>query len=182
MIDLALIKKHLRLDSSFDDGSEDDFLLSLAEAALKLAEQITGTCFIAREETFVLDGFPAGSTLIELEWTPVQNITLVEYTDAQGISQELDVATLRLDARKRVYPVLLPPFGQSWPRTIAEPESVTITAEVGFDVLPATVRSAALLIIGHLYENREASTAVNVGELPVGVSMLLNHYYIPRIG
>lgn len=182
MIDLALIKKHLRLDSSFDDGSEDAFLLGLAEAALKLAEEMTGTCFTSREEILVLDGFPPAAAAIELDWTPVQNITLVEYIDADGVSQELDAETLRLDARKRVYPLLLPPFGQRWPRTIAEPESVTITAEVGFEVLPATVRSAALLIIGHLYENREASTAVNVGELPMGVSMLLNHYYIPRIG
>jgi uncharacterized phiE125 gp8 family phage protein len=182
MIDLALIKKHLRLDSSFDDGSEDDFLLGLAEAALKLAEEMTGTSFLSKEETLRLDGFPPGAAAIELDWTPVQNITLVEYIDASGVSQELDVETVRLDSRKRVYPVLKPPFGQSWPRTIAESESVTITAEVGFEILPATVRSAALLIIGHLYENREASTAVNVGELPMGVSMLLNHYYIPRIG
>lgn len=182
MIDLALIKKHLRLDSSFDDGSDDDFLLGLAEAALKLAEEKTGTCFPSRDETLILDGFPPAAEAIELDWTPVQNISLVEYIDANGVSQELDVATLRLDGRKRVYPILLPPFGQNWPRTIAEPESVTITAEVGFEVLPATVRSAALLIIGHLYENREASTTVNVEELPMGVSMLLNHYNIPRIG
>lgn len=182
MIDLALIKKHLRLDSSFDDGSDDAFLLGLADAALKLAEEETGTSFLSREETLILDGFPPGASAIELDWTPVQNITLVEYTDGNGVSQELAPETLRLDSRKLVYPVLFPPFGQSWPRTIAEPESVTITAEVGFEVLPATVRSAALLIIGHLYENREASTTVNVGELPMGVSMLLNHYNIPRIG
>lgn len=180
MIELSLIKKHLSINSSFDDGSDDVLLESFAAAALEYAESDTGVSFIKTEKTVVLDGFPAGA--IELLFTPIIEVVSVSYTDPSGHEQEIDPQTLRLDSRSRVYPLLYPPFTQGWPAAIAEPESVTIALQVGYDVLPAKALSACLLLIGHLYEHREAVTTLQASELPMGVNLLLSSYRIPRVG
>jgi len=180
MIELSLIKKHLSINSSFDDGSDDVLLQGFAAAALEYAESETGTSFVKAEKTVVLDGFPVGA--FELQFTPVIEVLSVSYTDPAGVEQDIDPQLVRLDSRNRVYPMLHPPFGGSWPATIAEPESVTIVLQVGYDALPAQAQSACLLLIGHLYEHREAVTMLQASELPMGVSFLLNSYKIPRVG
>jgi hypothetical protein len=40
--------------------------------------------------------------------------------------------------------------------------------------LPAAVKSALLLTVGHLFENREASAPIALQELPLGVKSLLD--------
>ena len=70
--------------------------------------------------------------------------------------------------------------GQSWPGTSLRPANgicVTYIAgygDDGYDV-PENIRRAILLLIGHLYENRETvlTTGMNVAELPLGTEALL---------
>ncbi len=160
---------------------EDSLFDSLITSAYQHAETRTGRIFTTDTRTLVLDGFM--STAIELPWTPVQSVDSVEYVDLDGITQTLQSPPLRLDTRQ-LYPLLMPQWGTEWPATIAEPESVTITATVGYpdDELPNDVRYALLLIIGHLYANRESVATSAMYELPMGVSMLLDPYKIHRIG
>lgn len=42
--------------------------------------------------------------------------------------------------------------------------------------VPASIRHAALLIIGHFFNNREASSAVNLKTIPHGVEALIAPY------
>ena len=55
---------------------------------------------------------------------------------------------------------------------------------VGFAVGSSPlVRAAALLIVGHLYENREAVVIGTIAtDLPMGVELLLAPYVIHRMG
>lgn len=48
--------------------------------------------------------------------------------------------------------------------------AVTVEAEA----MPAIVKAACLLIIGHLYEQRTAATEKPLTEVPLGVKALLN--------
>lgn len=186
MITLAEAKLHLRLITDLSEAdsypAEDTLIQALISAAYRHAEQITRVMFEHRPETLVLDGFPSADATIELPWTPVDSIDALDYIDADGISQSLDAETLRLDTRP-LYPCLAPQWGSLWPTTIDETESVTITATVGQAETPPDVRAALLLLIGHLYENREAVVIGTISsEVPLGVKMLLAPCTIHSVG
>ncbi|SEG20468.1 head-tail connector protein [Marinobacterium lutimaris] len=198
-----ITKAEARLHCRAETFAEEDALFdALIAAAYKTAENMTGRSFVDRTETLVLDGFPAStlyvttlascfpksikglSNTVELPWTPVQSVDSVEYVDPEGETQTLNAPPLRLDTRP-LYPTLAPQWGTEWPDTIDEPESVTITATVGYadEDLPPDVRCALLLIIGHLYANRESVVIGTISsELPMGVHALLDPYKIHRIG
>lgn len=178
MITLEDAKAHLRVQHA----AEDALITALIDSAYRHAETRTGRIFDTATRTLVLDGFGSTTGAIELPWTPVQSVDSVEYVDPDGITQTLLAPPLRLDTRP-LYPVLLPQWDTDWPATIDEPESVTITATVGMAETPGDVRAALLLLIGNLYENRESVVIGTISsELPMGVSMLLDPYKIPRIG
>lgn len=179
MIPLEDVKAHCRIEHADEDG----LLQSLVSAAFRHIENRTGQAFDKVDgATMVLDALPAGGAGIELRWTPVRAVQGVAYLDALGAEQSLASADLYLDQRG-VYPVLYPAKGAKWPGCKRERGSVTVTADVGHEVLPADVRSAALLIIGHLYEHREAVViGTGVTELPMGVELLLAPYVIHRVG
>ncbi|WP_299312368.1 head-tail connector protein [uncultured Halomonas sp.] len=186
MITLADAKLHLRLITSLEEAeaytAEDGLVQGLIDAAYDHAYQITRVRFRPSTETLVLDGFPSGSESILLPWTPVTGIDSLEYVDPEGVEQSLDAEALRLDARP-IYPTLAPQWGSEWPATIGEPESVTITAAVGHEHTPGDVRAALLLLIGHLYENREAVVVgTSASQVPLGVEILLAPHKIHAVG
>ncbi|OFE11385.1 hypothetical protein PHACT_12570 [Pseudohongiella acticola] len=182
MVDLEFAKLQVHLEA--EDTAENALLDVLIRAAYRFAEAHTQTRIAPTQVVLVLDRFPVNSNPIEVPWTPVRAISSLEYIDQDGQEQSLDPETLRLDSRS-IYASIYPQFGTSWPVAIAEPESVTITLDVGFaeDDEPADITAAILLTIGHLYENRESvvigSSAV---ELPFGVKALLADYVITAVG
>lgn len=186
MITLAEAKLHLRLITSLDEAAsytaEDDLIQALIDAAYRHAEERTRQAFQQGARTLVLDGFPAGDDAIVLPWKPVESVDSIDYIDPGGVSQSLDAAAQRLDVRP-LYPTLAPQWGSRWPATIDEPESVTLTATVGPSATPPDVRAALLLLIGHLYENREAVVVGTIAtDIPFGVELLLAPHVIHAVG
>jgi uncharacterized phiE125 gp8 family phage protein len=58
-------------------------------------------------------------------------------------------------------------------------DAVTITFVAGYPQTPAALKAAALLLIGHLYENREASLpGTTAAPIPFGVTEMVNLYRI----
>lgn len=186
MLTLTRAKQHLRLAITAQEAEaytdEDAIIQGLIDAAYQHAEHYTQTTLAQRAKTLVLDGFPAGSSKIELPWAPVVAIESLEYTDPNGSGQSLDADTLRLDTRP-IYPTLAPQWGTEWPSTTDEPECVVITATAGYAQTPPDVEAALLLLIGHLYENRESVViGTATAALPMGVEMLLAPYRIHAVG
>ena len=76
--------------------------------------------------------------------------------------------------------------GQSWPgTTLKTAAGVTITFVAGYGAtsasVPESIRQAILLLVGHWYENREATVGVgNMQVLPMGVKALLSDYRVMR--
>lgn len=69
----------------------------------------------------------------------------------------------------------------SWPTTQSDRiNAVEITFVCGYgdppDV-PYGIKSAILMTAAHLYENREATIATNLKEVPIGVESLLAPYH-----
>lgn len=125
-------------------------------------------------------------TGIPLPMSPVQQVVSVKYTDGDGNEQTLDPTTYVLDDWSALN-VLNLASGSSWPTTQQTPKAVRITYVAGYALpgdsptvwpLPRLLRSAMLLTIGHLYENRESTTDLRLMEVPLGISALLRKHTI----
>lgn len=179
MITIEEAKAHLRVEH----GEEDALITSLIASASRHIENRTGQVFDKRDGiVMIADRLPKGSEGLELERTPVRSVTEVAYLDSDGLRVLMPEAAIYVEKR-RVYPVIYPAIDASWPENRPQRGSVQITVNAGYEDPPADVRSAALLIIGHLYENRESVIIGTISsELPMGVEMLLAPYVIHRVG
>lgn len=174
-VSLAEAKAHLRVDH----GADDALILSLIAAARGLAEARTDRRFISTALCLYLDSFPCRSGgLIELPGGTVTAVASVKYRDPDGTLVTMDTADWQADLHT-VPSRLFPAYGTSWPSTKDVPNAVEIRYTAGYgaasSAVPAHLRSAVKLILGHLYENREAVNIGNItNELPFGVEALIS--------
>lgn len=176
MITLDEAKTHLRVG---DLTSEQDAeLMRLIDAAVLDIEYRTSSAIRSREERLVLDNFPS---VIVLPWWPVQSVVTIYYT-IDNVLMELPHDEYRLDTRQ--YPATITPAPlYAWPGMASYPEAVEITAQVGYATMPSNLKAAALLLVGHLWENREATTtAPGLTILPLSVGFLIQPYCIEKVG
>lgn len=82
-------------------------------------------------------------------------------------------------------------YGSTWPVARSSTGSVRVRYVTGYSVpgespqvhvLPKMARAAILLMLGHLYENREAVAIGNLVEIPLGVHALLDLLPRERLG
>lgn len=150
-------------------SDEDALLIAFLAAAVGHAEHYTGRSFGQQVLELALDEFPTGP--IELTQGPVASITSVTYADEDGVTQTLSNTLYTLDDYG-LQAWAVPAYDTEWPSTQAVANAVKVRYVVGN--LPAAVRAALLLTVGHLFENREASAPVALQELPMGVKALLD--------
>jgi uncharacterized phiE125 gp8 family phage protein len=105
-------------------------------------------------------------------------VTAIRYVDPSGATLTLDPSQYQVVTGAPGF--VLPAYGLSWPATRYQPESVTIDFTAGYgdtagDV-PNVAKSAISLLLGHLYENREATVTSSIGlrEAPLGVKTLVS--------
>lgn len=75
----------------------------------------------------------------------------------------------------------LPPLVEILSETPSDDGVTTVRYRAGYaaDAVPAPIRHAILLMVGHLYENRMAVTAAtHMGAMPLGVDALLSPYRV----
>lgn len=183
-ISLETAQLHLKLDLEGSPPShpDDSLVEALISAARQDAENYTGIAIASQTYALALDAFPAND--IHLTLWPVTSITSITYVDKNGVTQTMAPSDYTLDEYKKpsvVHPVTV------WPDTKQVPNAVIVTFRAGFTdgqspnpyPLPKSMKQAMLLLIGHLYENREA---VNVGKsvttYPLGYVHLLTPYRI----
>lgn len=155
-------RDHLRVS----DDAQDLVLESMIQAARQQVELLAGRALITQTWRLSLDAFPVGAGKIELSKCPLgdTDAMVVKYVDTAGVTQTLASAAYQVDAESEPAR-LLPAYGTSWPGTRDVPNAVTVEYVAGYgaaSAVPAALRAAMLLIIGDLYENREASV-VGVG-------------------
>lgn len=175
-------KSHLRVDIAADDT----LITRLIDAVTDYIEGPNGLgiALISQEWKVAFDFFPR---VIEIPLWPVISIDQISYVDPDGTSQTVDSFqsdVISSPARA------LPDYNTSWPQTrnVLNAVEVTFTAGFGTDSppesnVPDDIRAAILLILGHWYENREASIVGTAAvELPMGAESILNRYRIGRVG
>lgn len=189
-----------RYEDSDVDPLDDQMFAGWIAAAREYCEDFTGLSLATKVLEVDLESFPTvladGSKAIELPGGPVRAIVHImtpalgelgsEYSSDDVDSDELVGETVYADgqvypgvysldaARSRVYPV------GDWPSITAGTGAVRIRYLAGYGVdsdggqaLPSVIRAAMLLVIGHLYANRESTTEKAMATLPMGVHSLL---------
>lgn len=173
-VTLQEARLHLRVISDPADvtAHPDDTLIEAnISAAREYCEHYTGRALAPQTLELALDAFPADG--IELNRSPVTSITSIKYMDADGVEQTLSTADYSLNDYGVTASVELA-ADTEWPETQDVSNAVKVRYVAGYTEVPKTVKAAMLLLIGHLYENRQEGTAFKVEQLPLGVKSLLN--------
>ena len=164
-VSLAEAKLHLRVDHD-DDDTLIEGLIRAATDHLDGWTGILGRCLVEQEWRQDFDTFEPS---LPLALGPATSIVKVE---AGGQAVDQAIYTLQTDAAgmSRV----------TFTEQLQGPVSVTYKAgypvEDGKAQIPAALRVAILLLVGHWYQTREAATAKSVAELPYAVSALIEPY------
>jgi uncharacterized phiE125 gp8 family phage protein len=180
-VSLADAKVHLRVTT----GDEDSLIDALIHAARELLDGRDGwlnRTLVTQTWDYTLDAFPV-EDWIPLPLPPVQEVTAITYEDINGNLQTFGSSNYSLSADKEWAPRVLLAANASWPATWDEPEAVTIRMVNGYgdaaEDVPAPIRQAMLLLIGHWYENRETINIGNItSSLPFAVEALLTPYMV----
>ena len=154
---LAEVKVHLRVDISDDDA----WLNNAITAARRAFEQFAECALIQQTWVLALSRFPVASDpdgdQIVLPRPPFISITLISYTDENGVGQSLSAADYFVDDF-RTPARIIPAYGKSWPAVQEFPAAVQVKYRAGFGAAAGAVdpraRQAILLLISHWYENR----------------------------
>ena len=173
IVSVVEAKKHLRVFHD-DDDSEIEAFIFAATAMIEGPNGI-GIALSNQPGRLSLEYFPCE---IVVPLGPVSSLISVSYKDANGDNQSVSGLRYDLDAQPlKIWPAR----DTSWPEIYCEPGAVKVTFECGYEELPADLRAAVLLLVGHLYENREAVADNKLAELPMGVATILERYRVGRV-
>lgn len=182
-ITLEAAMRHLRVDGFGESPAHEDepLITGLITAAREMAEAFTGRTLAAStwevRYDYLCDVLPLGRP-------PVTAVTGVEYVDTDGVVQTLD-PTLYVVDTDNTPPRIRRAFGEIYPATRGEPGAVRITYQAGPTdgsspndyPLERPIYQAMLLLIGHLYENRETTIVGTIAsDLPMGAEYLMRPY------
>lgn len=176
-VTLAEAKLHLKLDS---DTTDDTLITALIVAARQAAENYTGRAFINQTWEYATDEFPDEE--MTLRPAPLSSITSITYVDANGATQTLSTSVYDANTYDAPGCAFLR-YGQCWPSARDVENSILITFVAGYgssaSSVPAPVKAAILLTVGHLYEHRESVIiGTTAAEMPQSASWLLDPYRI----
>ena len=191
----AEIWAHLRVNLSGSPAVPDDAALIAAYVAAARThidgrDGWLGRAICPQVWDMSIDAFPPGRGSIWLALPPVRSITSITYLDSDGASQTLATTVYQLGADKDLRPRIDLKYGQSWPTTYDVPDAVTVRFAAGYSSgnspddasgVPFTIKAAIMLMVGHMYENREEVVTGTIATvMPKAVERLLMPYYRTR--
>jgi uncharacterized phiE125 gp8 family phage protein len=157
-------------------SAEDSLLTGLIQAAREYVEDYQNRALCTQTWELVLDSWPVRD-YVELPKPPLQSIVSIKYKDKAGTESTWADTNYIVDPDSFLGRVVLAD-GISWPTATLYPAGgIRIQFVAGYGLaadVPQTIRQAMLLLIGHLYENREAGTDRALTEIPFGVKSLLD--------
>ena len=180
-VTLLEAKSHVREETADNDA----LILTLIKAAREHVETFTRRALITQTWDLKLDAFPCGYLgRLTLPMAPVSAVSSISYLDTSGATQTWSSAYYRavlFAGPKAPRSYIEPAYGYSYPSTLDVSAAATVRFVCGYgtdpSTVPAGVKAAIKLLVGHWFENR---AAVNVGnlvtDLPRGVDALLWPY------
>lgn len=166
---LADAKQHLRVDHD-DENSLITTYIEAATAHLDGYSGVLGRALISQEWRQDFDGF---CRVLRLPLPNVSAVT-VTYDDANGVEQTVDSGSFRIMA-DHLSAYVAASLDTVWPFARLDAGSVRVTFTAGYgdepaDV-PASLRSAILLMVGDLYENRATVSERGSGRIDMSTTV-----------
>lgn len=174
-VSLAEAKAHCRVDHDTDDDLIELYITA-AVSHLDGAGGSLGRCLVTQEWAVDLDEFPDE---ISLPLAPLQSVDAVKYLDASGDTQTVNASTY-----VQKHGVVSLASGASWPEPLDQAGAVWVEFTAGYGAaedVPAPIKAAILLMVGHWYANREAVAESGMQELPMAVKALTMPFFY-RVG
>lgn len=171
LIDVETAIAHCRASDE-----DEETITRLIEAATDFISGPSGigTALVTSEWRMSLDTLPS---TFSIALTPVQSVDSITYRDADGEVQTIDAGDYYVDVDQRPAVVA---FLKMRPIVQRVPGAVKVAFTAGFGDTPADapadLRHAALLLISHWFENREAVQGIETFEVPLGVERILAKY------
>ena len=164
-VQVSDVKRHLRLPESVDNT----YLEDLIEAATAFIDGPHGVGVSLSLTTYTLNIDDLSSSFT-IPIYPVRAVNEIAYLDRTGVGQIVTTG-IRFDNSNpaRVYHDI---------RSSALDGSVVVTFTAGFVTIPGDLKQAILMLVGHFYENREATSDEKVETVPLGVETILNRYRV----
>ena len=168
-ITTAQAKEHLRITHSDDDS----YVEAITLVASEWCEDFQNKVYVQREVVDQCDAFPVE---FRPRRSPLISVDSIKYVDTNGTTQTLAASVYDVGIYKEPGRIALA-YNQTWPDTRSEINAVTLTYQAGYVAranIPEEIKHAVKLMVGHLFENREAVTNLSMRELPIGVKALLS--------
>jgi uncharacterized phiE125 gp8 family phage protein len=171
-VTLQEAKSHLRIESN----DEDVLVTGLIEAAREWCEGYQNRAFITQTWEIALDSFPSENH-IEIPKPPLQSIESVKYYGTDETEYTFSADSYCVDTYSEPGRIVLK-FGETWPSDMLRTANgVIIQFTVGYGdtvaSVPEKVKQAIKVLVGQLYENREATDIKELKEVPFAVRDLL---------
>jgi uncharacterized phiE125 gp8 family phage protein len=169
-LQLAEVKAHLRVSVA----DEDALIQRLIVAVRRKVEADCGLALVTQTLDATYDRWPCDGT-IRLPRGPVASVTSVKYVSAVGVLSTLPGAQYETDltgAPARIRPA----YGYTWPTILPTLGAVVVRFVAGYGdraAVPADIKAAMLMMIGHLYEHREDVADFQVYHVPKAADWLL---------
>ena len=176
-ITLAELKTHLRVDTSADDT----YITALGAAARAWCEGFCNRQFVTASYDWRIDKF--GELLVPKP--DLISVTSIKYIDTDGAEQTVAASIYDVDIDQAPGRVRLA-YDKSWPDDRrAVTNAVTVRFKAGYggaSDVPETLKAAIKLLVGHLYEHREAVTLGHLSRsLQYGLERLLWPYKMAEV-
>lgn len=155
---------------------EEDLIENLIQAAREYCENYTRCAFSTQTIELLLHRF-SSARIIYLPSPPLLEVLSIKYINSIGVETTLSPSSYIVDTEGEIGRVILN-ANENWP--VFEPFPnwpVRIRYKAGFILLPKSLKQAMLLLIGHWYENREA-TGTASGTVAFSVHALLSMYRV----
>lgn len=152
-VDLSEIEEEGRIPD--DHGEGISITRKLAEAR-DYFEYVTGRSVMTQTLEAYADTW---SDEFELPRSaPFGSLTSVKYLDTDGDEQTVAASTYKIVAREAKRARVVRAYGKSWPSARSEEGAIRIRYVAGYATandVPASIKSAILLLAQHAYEHRE---------------------------
>jgi uncharacterized phiE125 gp8 family phage protein len=166
-ISLLEASDHLRIS----DEADDALVTATLAAAVAAVGEMAGRVLAA--ETWAAS-YPSLSGDLILPKSPVTAVTAIQYYDTSDVLQTATLSDFYVFTSDD-FTTVRPKANAAWPQAMTRADAITVTFTAGYATCPYELKAAAMLMLGHLYENREASVVgASVATLPYGVDPLVS--------
>jgi uncharacterized phiE125 gp8 family phage protein len=171
-VTMAEVKLHLRVDGN----DEDPLLTGLIQAAREHVEIVLlHRALVTQTLEYVISSWPCLRG-IQLPRPPLASVTTIKYKDATGLVETTWSATQYVVNTDVSPGEIVPAYGCSWPSATLYPSGgIRVRYVAGYGLaaaVPQAIKAAILLLVGHLYENRQLASDKVLTEIPFAVNAL----------